>query len=132
MLPTVLAGDCTAATERRVAVMTIVAVVFIHGTAAIRARDALPVVQFHIGAAPAVGMEQLGNQNEEVMQAALSQGCPDGRAAFSFAKLFILDVGMGDVVASGRRVWVQRHDAIGGCGAQRRQSSLISNRPNVM
>jgi hypothetical protein len=59
MLPTALAGDCTVAAQRGIAVLTIEAVILIHGAAAIRARNAVPVDQLDITTAPAVGVEQL-------------------------------------------------------------------------
>ena len=112
MLPAVLAGDCTVAAKRGITVLTIVAVVRIHGTTTIRARDAVPIVQFHIGAAPAIGVEHLRDQHEKVVQARFGQRGPDGHVALALANLFTLDVRMGDVVALGGRIRIEGHDAI--------------------
>ena len=70
------------------------------------------MVQLHVGAASAVGVEYLGNQQKEIIEPALGQGSGDRRSAFAFAEAFVLDVRMGDFIALGGRVWIEGDDAV--------------------
>ena len=57
-------------------------------------------------------MQDLRNQREEITDAATGQRRADCRTAFSFAKLVIIDVRMGDPIVASRGIRLQRHDLV--------------------
>ena len=95
-----------------------VAFVFQDRLAAVGARDALPAAQLHVRVAPGVGLQEPRDDEEEVEEAPFGQRRANRRPAFPFAERFVLDVGMGDVLAPGGRVGIERDDAVGGRAAR--------------
>jgi hypothetical protein len=63
-------------------------------------------------------VQYLRDDEEEVQESPLLEGCPDRRSAFSLTQQFILNVGMGDARAGGRRVRIEGDHAIGFRGAE--------------
>ena len=106
--------DGAIATKRAAASVAVISAVFVDQVTAFLARYSFPIVQLYIGTASAIGMEQLGDQQKEVVQAAFGQRSLDGCPAIALAELFVLDVRMGDVLALGGRIRIQCHDTIGG------------------
>jgi len=132
MLIAALARDGTAAAKRGVTVLAAVAIVFGDRVAAIIAGDAVPVVQLHVGTAAAIGLQQPGNHEEEIVQAAPGQRGRNRRPALALAELLALDMGMGDAVVLGSGMGIQRHDAIGlRAGAQLLPVQPDLERPQV-
>jgi hypothetical protein len=57
-------------------------------------------------------VEQAEDQQKEVVQAALGQRGPNGKAPLPLAETPILDVGMSDILILGGRVGIEAHHAI--------------------
>ena len=114
----VFAVDVAGSTEGHAAVITVVAFVGPRRAATILARHAFPVVQFDVGAAAAVVVQDLRHETEEVQQPPFGQCGGNGPDAFSFAEALATDVRMGDFVVVGRRIGIECHDAIGRMLAQ--------------
>ena len=98
--------------KRIIAPLTAVTVVIGNGIATITTRLALPLVQFHVGAATGIGGKNLGHDQEEIAQTSLGDCSADGRSAFSLAKTFILHVGVCNAVVPGRRIGVKGHNTV--------------------
>ena len=98
------ARDGTGWAERAATLLAAVAIFLVNNVAAIIATDAVPPIEFHVGAAPAVVAEHLGYQRKEVVEPAIGQGVGNRRAALAFTEALILDVRMGNVLITGRRV----------------------------
>jgi hypothetical protein len=109
----VRAGNGTRRAERIAAVLAAVAILFVYDVAATVAEGAIPAVEFHVSAAPAVGVEHLGHEREEVIEPAIGQGAGNRRPSVAFTEAFILDMRMRDLFIEGGRVRIERHHAIG-------------------
>ena len=72
----------------------------------------MPIGQCDVGTAGVVGPQQIGHDHEEVVEPSLPQCVQDGQVAVTFAKRFILYVGMSHAVVGRRRNRIECHDAI--------------------
>ncbi len=107
-----LAGTRAAAAEHVPAMLTMVPLLLSDVAAATVARDAAPIAQLDVGATPAVRVQHLRDQQEEVIEPPRRQGRGDGRLAFALAEPFVPHVRMGDLVAPGGRMGVEGHNAV--------------------
>ncbi len=90
-----------------------VTVVLVHRIAAFLARRAIPAIDFDISTAPAVGVQYLGDQREEVVEPAVSQGAGNRRTAIAFAEAFVLNVRVRDALIAGSRPRIEGYHTIG-------------------
>jgi hypothetical protein len=89
-----------------------VTVVFVHRIAAFLAHRAMPAIDFDKSTAPAVGVQYLGDQREEVVEPTVSQGAGNRRTAIAFAEAFVLNMRVRDALIAGSRVRIEGHHAI--------------------
>jgi hypothetical protein len=110
-------APCTASaalvTKGGAAPRTAVAVGLPHLAPTVIARDPIPSVQFHVGTTLAVGVQQLGHQEKQVVKPALGQCGPNSRPAVTLAERLALHVWMGHLRVSGGGVRIEGHDAVG-------------------
>lgn len=90
-----------------------VTVVLVHRIAALLAHRAMPGVGFDISTAPAVGVQYLGDQREEVVEPAISQGAGNCHTTIAFAEALVLDMRVRNALVAGSRVRIESHHAIG-------------------
>ncbi len=102
----------TIVAKRAAALLAAVGVVLGHADAAVVAGSAAPVVQFHVGPTPGVGVERLRYQQAEVVDAPPSQGGLDRRAAVALAECLALDVRVSHLLVTGSRVGIAGHDPV--------------------
>ena len=113
-------------TEAAAAAAAAVAVLLRHVSSAVVAGYPVPGIQLGVGAAAAIGVEQLGYQEEQVVEADLGHRCPDRRSALALAERLALDVRMGYLLVGGGRVRIERHHAIG-----MRRTQFMPIQPNL-
>ena len=103
----------TGVTEGRTAAVAVAAIIVVDARTTVRARGSIPGVEFHVGAAAAVGVQQPVHQQEEIMEPAFGQGGGDRGTTVALTELLVLDVGMRNIVTTGRWVRIKGHDPIG-------------------
>ena len=89
-----------------------VTVLLVHRIAAFLAHRAIPTVDFDISTTPAVGVQYLGDQREEVIEPAVSQRTGNRRTTIAFAETFLLHVWVCDALIAGSWPRIEGHDAI--------------------
>jgi hypothetical protein len=100
------------ATERFTASLAVAAVVFAHRLAAIGARRLVPIAQVDKGVAGRVGVQDLIDQQEQVIEPPALKGEVDRPRAVPFAEPLILDVRMRRVGVSTGRIRIEGHEAV--------------------
>lgn len=98
--------------EHVVAGTTVVAVTVRSASAATGAWLAFPIVQFHVGTAATVAVEDLRHQKEEVVKSALLERRTNRGSALSLAQTFVLDVRMRNILSVGGRIGIEGDDPI--------------------
>lgn len=90
------------------------------------AGDAIPVRQLDVGAALAVGMQHLGNEQKEIEQPTFAEGPADRRPAVALAELLVANMGMRVFVPLGGRIGIEGLYLIGGGRVQ-----FLPRQPNT-
>ena len=108
-----LARDGTGRAERVAAPLAAIAILVVDEITTIIAKHAVPLVEFDVRAAPAVGVEHQGHECNEVVNSSASQGTGNRRASFSLTESLILDVRMGHLFIASGRMRIQRDHTIG-------------------
>jgi hypothetical protein len=88
-----------------VAAIAEIGVIAIGDTAAVPARDALPVAQRHVRAGRVIGFQHTANETKRINEPALPQSILQGNRRVAGTKILILHVGMCD--ALGIRRWMR-------------------------
>ena len=116
--PTVFTAARAVAADRSAAVVAAHRLLGRRDIPTIPATRTLPVIERDVGAACVVGLQDLANEHEEVVDPALLKCPADSQAALSFAKRLILHVWMrhAAVVCCGSRL--QSSDAVGMSSAE--------------
>jgi len=101
-------NTCTFSADVVAATLTDAPVVFADQGAAVVTASAIPVAQGNIRAGSVVRSQQVGNEQEKVRDTALGKRTVDCHLSVSLAYLFVIDVGMSDIVVTTGRVRIER------------------------